>query len=574
MTNLDLHRFSSLQEALHAFIGMHGPNSALIEVDRDREKVRMNYVELDQITKRFSLALLHRLGKNFPRMGIVMSNQSKWLISAIGLFYAGGTLVPLDYKLTPEDQLKLIRHSKIEALVTEFPFWKRMKSADTEGILEKIHVFVTETPEKETFTGKTYRWETMDGSNGDFKLIPCPREAVACIVYSSGTGGTPKGCMLTHNNYLTQAQSLSELYPINQDDTYFSFIPTNHAIDFMCGFLLPLFFGSKIVHQRTLRPEFFASTIQSYKISHMALVPLLLKTLEEKIRTKLKELPPLKKIITNILISINAAVTRKKPWYGFSRAILAPIHKTFGGHLRLIFAGGAFVEASTAQFFYDLGLPVVIGYGLTEAGTVLTVNDLNPFRANTVGKPLNITQIKINNPDNHGVGEVWVQGSTIMKGYFEADELTQETMQDGWLKTGDLGKMDHGHLILLGRQKNMIVTAGGKNVYPEDIETSFDRIGGVEEYCILAKRLIWPTQDLTNDSMVLVVKPKDDAKTSDVLNEIRNRNRTLADYKRVTETLIWNASLPRTASMKIKRNQLADEITKTTPSNSAGLVQL
>ncbi|MEZ4846446.1 MAG: hypothetical protein R2877_05740 [Bdellovibrionota bacterium] len=147
-------------------------------------------------------------------------------------------------------------------------------------------------------------------------------------------------------------------------------------------------------------------------------------------------------------------------------------------------------------------------------------------------------------------------------------------MDSGWLKTGDLGKIDDGHLILLGRQKNMIVTAGGKSVYPEDIETSFDRIHGVEEYCILAKRLIWPTQDLVNDSMVLVVKPKDDAKTSDVLNEIRNRNRTLADYRRVTETLIWNAALPRTASMKIKRNQLADDITKTLPLNSAGLVQL
>ncbi|MEZ4846447.1 MAG: AMP-binding protein [Bdellovibrionota bacterium] len=394
---------------------MHGSSIALIEADRDREKVRMDYVALDEITKKFSMNLVHRIGKNHARMGIIMSNQSKWITSAIGLFYTGGTLVPLDYKLTPEDQLKLIRHSQIEALVTEFPFWKRMKTADTDGILEKIHVFVTEAPEKESFSGKTYRWESMDASNGDFALIPSTRETVACIVYSSGTGGTPKGCMLTHNNYLSQAQSLSELYPIDQDDTYFSFIPTNHAIDFMCGFLLPLFFGSKIVHQRTLRPEFFASTIQTYKISHMALVPMLLKTLEEKIRTKLKELPPFKKFITNALISINAAVTRKKPWYGFSRTLLAPIHKTFGGHLRLIFAGGAFVEASTAQFFYDLGLPVVIGYGLTEAGTVLTVNDLNPFRANTVGKPLKITQLKINNPDNQGIGEVWVQGATVMK---------------------------------------------------------------------------------------------------------------------------------------------------------------
>jgi long-chain acyl-CoA synthetase len=217
---------------------------------------------------------------------------------------------------------------------------------------------------------------------------------------------------------------------------------------------------------------------------------------------------------------------------------------------------------------------VVIGYGLTEAGTVITVNDLKPFRANTVGKPLNITQVKIHNADAHGVGEVWAKGSTVMKGYLNADDLTAENIEDGWLKTGDLGKMDRGHLILLGRKKNMIVTAGGKNVYPEDIETTFDRIHGIEEYCILAKRLIWPSTDLTHDSMVLIVKPKEDARAPEVMNEIRNRNRSLSDYKRVSEILMWNAPFSRTASMKIKRNELADEITSNIKPSDPRLVSL
>ena len=129
----------------------------------------------------------------------------------------------------------------------------------------------------------------------------------------------------------------------------------------------------------------------------MALVPLLLKTLEQKIRTKLEELPPFKKSVVDTLISINAFVTRKRPWFGFSNLLLRRIHETFGGKLRLIFAGGAFVEKSTAQFFYDLGIPVVIGYGLTEAGTVLTVNDLRPFRSDTVGKPFQLLKLKFMN---------------------------------------------------------------------------------------------------------------------------------------------------------------------------------
>lgn len=573
MSSFSLRPFHCLQEALWAHLTKHADKTALIEVDRENEKARITYAQLQSQACSFAHKLLQKNPNDGFRMGIIMSNQSKWIISATGLFYAGGTLVPLDYKLTPEEQLKLIDHSQIDFLVIEFPFWKRLKGVDKDNILQKVMVYITEAPSKEKIDGDCARWEEPSTQQvSSFKIKT--RNDVACIVYSSGTSGTPKGCMLTHGNYLSQGQSLAELYPIDQDDTYFSFIPTNHAIDFMCGFLLPLFFGSKIVHQRTLRPEFFSSTIKTYKISHMALVPMLLKTLEEKIRARFSELSPGKKMFTNILIAINAFITRNKPWYGFSRMLLSPIHKTFGGHLRLIFAGGAFVESSTAQFFYDLGIPVVIGYGLTEAGTVLTVNDLNPFRADTVGKPLSITTIDIKNPDEHGVGEVWAKGPTVMKGYLNAPELTSEHIENGWLKTGDLGKLDRGHLILLGRQKNMIVTAGGKNVYPEDIETVFDRIQNVDEYCVLAKRLIWPTSDLTHDTMVLVVRPKEGSNPQEVLPEIQKRNRSLSDYKRVSELLIWEAPFARTASMKIKRNQLAQDIVQVDPSSSAKLVNL
>lgn len=566
MTQLNLQKFNCLQDALFAFLNEHADKIALIEVDRDREKQRLSYRELQKQSIHFQNKLNQHRCQPSKQMAIIMSNQSKWLISAIGLFYTGAALVPLDYKLTPEDQLSLLEHSGATFLVTEFPFWKRLQSADTKGLLQKIKTFVTEAPEKEMLEGAE-RWEFSETTAGSFPVSQ-QRDEVACIVYSSGTSGTPKGCMLTHGNYLSQAQCLADMYPIEQKDTYFSFIPTNHAIDFMCGFLLPLFFGSKIVHQRTLRPEFFSSTIQAYEVSHMALVPLLLKNLEQKIRDKFAVLPPLKRKVTDTLIAINALVTKNRPWYAFSRWLLAPIHKTFGGHLRFIFAGGAFVESSTAQFFYDLGIPVVIGYGLTEAGTVLTVNDLKPFRADTVGKPLAITNIDIRNADETGIGEVWARGPTVMKGYVHADDLTGETIENGWLRTGDLGRWSNGHLVLMGRKKNMIVTPGGKNVYPEDVETAFDRMDDVEEYCVLAKRLIWPSESLSQDSMILIVRPKDGKQPQDMLKEIRKRNRKLSDYKRVSEVLWWNQPFHRTASMKIKRIPLADDISKSTDNQS------
>lgn len=572
--SLQLQNFDSLQAALLDSLKKYAHRVALIEVDRDREKEKITYRELHQRSKHFDFALQEQGFSRNDKLSIIMSNQSKWIITAVGLFLSNGTLIPLDYKLSPQDQLKLLAHSESKFLVIEYPLWKRMIGVDTDHVLKNVKVFVTDAPYTEKFAPNTFHWETSQSKPCTDIESTAGRDEVACIVYSSGTGGTPKGCMLTHGNYLAQAQCLADMYPIGENDTYFSFIPTNHAIDFMCGFLLPLLFGSKIVHQRTLRPEYFSGTIQKYKISHMALVPLLLQTLEQKIRDRLASLNGIKKSITHFLIRLNSILTKDRPRYGLSKILLAPIHSVFGGHLRLIFAGGAFVESSTAQFFYDLGIPVVIGYGLTEAGTVLTVNDLHPFRANTVGKPLSITKIRIYNPDDQGIGEVWASGPTVMKGYWKSQEMTDEVFEDGWLKTGDQGKFDNGHLVLLGRKKNMIVTQGGKNVYPEDIETTFDRMGDVEEYCIVAKRLIWPSSNLAQDSMVLILRPKDPQNVTTIVNEVRERNRKLSDYKRVSEVLVWNHPFDRTASMKIKRIPLANEIAKSIQVEKNPMVQL
>ena len=215
------------------------------------------------------------------------------------------------------------------------------------------------------------------------------------------------------------------------------------------------------------------------------------------------------------------------------------------------------------QFFYDLGIPVVNGYGLTEAGTALTLNDLKPFRADTVGKPLPGVELRILNPDAEGVGEVAVRSKTVMSHYLDDPELTLETIVDGWLLTGDLGRFDgSGHLQLFGRKKNMIVTEGGKNIYPEDIETVFDGLP-VKEYSVFAANYVWPKKELGRESLVLVLRLEQNQKfDSKLLEEISARNRRLPDFKRVGGYLIWEKDFPRTASMKIKRQVLAEDIGK------------
>ena len=215
------------------------------------------------------------------------------------------------------------------------------------------------------------------------------------------------------------------------------------------------------------------------------------------------------------------------------------------------------------QFFYDLGIPVVNGYGLTEAGTALTLNDLKPFRADTVGKPLPGVELRILSPDAEGVGEVAARSKTVMSHYLDDAELTLETIVDGWLLTGDLGRFDgSGHLQLLGRKKNMIVTEGGKNIYPEDIEAAFDGLA-VKEYAVFAANYVWPKKELGSESLLLVLRLEQNQKFDDkLLEEIVARNRRLPDFKRVGGYLIWEKDFPRTASMKIKRQVLGEEIGK------------
>lgn len=258
---------------------------------------------------------------------------------------------------------------------------------------------------------------------------------------------------------------------------------------------------------------------------------------------------------------LNRFLTRKQPNLKLSRRLFPQIHQAFGGELLTIIVGGAFTEPATLQFFYDLGIPVANGYGLTEACTAITVNDLKPFRPDTVGKPLPGIEVKIVNPDGNGIGEVATRSKAVMSHYLDDPELTAETIVDGWLMTGDLGRLDaSGHLQLVGRKKNMIVTEGGKNIYPEDIENAFEGLA-VKEYCIFAAHYIWPQRRLTGEQLIIVLRLEPGQEFTEVLRaDLMARNHRLLDYKRIRGYVIWDEDFPRTASLKIKRTVLAEQI--------------
>jgi long-chain acyl-CoA synthetase len=559
---LDLRQYTCLGAALRDALDRFSKETCLIEAERDREKLRLTYSDFKEVALPLARALEDADFDPNDRAAIIMTNQSKWLISAYAIFYCGGVLVPLDYKLTAAEHLQLLAHSKAKILIIEYHLWRAiMSDPGFDNIGTKI-VLVTEAPLGVDLAG-AFRWE-------DFKRKGAPdfvmrqKDDVACIVYSSGTGGRPKGCVLTHENYLEQCRSLTAWYPFWPGVRYLSILPTNHAIDFMVGFIGPFVCGACVVHLRTLRPEFVRDAFVRYHITYVSLVPMIVKNLERGLRAKFDELPSWKRGLLNSMIGINRALTRRRPNVKLSRMLLGNIHRGFGGELLALITGGAFIEPSTMQFFYDLGIAVVNGYGLTEAGTALTLNDLKPFRADTVGKPLPGVELRILKPDEEGIGEVAARSKTVMSHYLDDPELTLETIVDGWLLTGDLGRFEnHGHLQLFGRKKNMIVTAGGKNIYPEDIETVFDGLP-VKEYAVFAANYVWPKKELSREELILALRLEQNQKLDGaLLDDISARNRKLPDFKRVSGYLVWEKDFPRTASMKIKRQVLAEEIGKT-----------
>jgi long-chain acyl-CoA synthetase len=559
---LDLRQYNSLGDALRSALERWPNEVCLIEADRERENLRLTYHQFKELAQPLARAMQDGGFAGGTRAAIVMTNQSKWLISAYAVFFCGGVLVPIDYKLTAGEQIKLLQHSQAELLIVEYHLWQAITQAEGFGDLRTRIVLVTEAPKSVELSGAK-RWEEFK-STGDPVFVARERKDPACIVYSSGTGGRPKGCVLTHENYLEQCVALTSLYPFWPGVRYLSILPTNHAIDFMVGFIGPFTCGATVVHLRTLRPEYIREAFAKYKITYMALVPMVLKNLEKGLRQRFADLPGGKRAMLSGLIGANRILTKSRPRLKLSRALLPQVHKAFGGQLRAFFVGGAFTEPATLQFFYDLGIQVGNGYGCTEAGTAITLNDFKPFRADTVGRPLPGMEVKIVNPDSEGIGEVAVRSKTLMSEYLDDPEMTAETIVNGWLIPGDLGRIDAaGHLQLFGRKKNMIVTEEGKNIYPEDIETYFEGLP-VKEFCVFAANYLWPARTMVGEQLVLVVHPElGQPITAELVANIAERNRRLLNYKRVSGYLVWDRDFPITASMKIKRVELAEQIRQT-----------
>src|SRR5574341_448032 len=311
---LDLSKYQSLGAALKDALERWADEVCLIEDDRGREKARLTYRDFKAAALPLTKALQDAGFGEASRASIIMTNQSKWLVSAYAIFHGGGVLVPLDFKLTALEQIALLKHSRASVLITEYFLWRNIVAVGGVADTGVRLVLVTEAPPNADLAGAK-RWEEFKGA-GEPTFIPRQRSDWASIVYSSGTGGRPKGCVMTHENYLEQCSALTAWYPFGPGVHYLSILPTNHAIDFMVGFIGPFTCGACVVHLRTLRPEFVREAFARHRITYVSLVPLVVKNIEKGLRERFAQLPTTKRLALNALVAVNGALTRRTAGFG------------------------------------------------------------------------------------------------------------------------------------------------------------------------------------------------------------------------------------------------------------------
>ena len=383
-------------------------------------------------------------------------------------------------------------------------------------------------------------------------------EDLASILFTSGTTVAPKAVPLTHGNYLANVRDLVPLMRL-RGERLLSVLPIHHVFEQMVGLLVPLAGGSTISYVAEIKPAEITWMMNVTRPTVLVAVPRLLELLHGGIMASVTAGGPGLQTLFKVLFALSRATGAR-----FGHRLFAKVHRRFGGALKRIATGGSALPPSLGRSFQLMGFQVAEGYGMTETSPVLTVNPWREIRFGSVGKPLPGVEVELRPPaDASGVeagsGEIWVRGANVMTGYYRDAEATSEVMRDGWLNTGDVGFFDSGgYLHISGRTKDVIVTAAGKNVYPEEVERRYRGLAGVEELVVLGL----PAEGGGERVYALVVPRSgaSDREIEQIEAAVAERSAEVPSYQQVSSALIWRGELPKTTTMKVKRAVLRDAV--------------
>ncbi len=427
---------------------------------------------------------LRTLGqKKGDKLIILSENRPEWVMVDLANICLGGVTVPIYTSLMPEQIKYIINDSEARILVcSNLAMWEKVARIKDEIKGVEKFIAIDEPAPEGVFplsqvekAGEEYNRKNPE--EFDKIALSLERDDLATIIYTSGTTGIPKGAMLSHYNLVNNIQTLRSVVEYTDKDTALSFLPLSHVLERMCTFAW-IYVGATIAYAESV--DTVAENLVEVKPTIMVSVPRLFDKFYARVIDNVLSSSTLKKKIFFWALKVGRKMAQKrmnkeKPswWLRIRyrlayRLVFSKIVERTGGRVRFFVSGGAPLSRDIAEFFLAMGIIIIEGYGLTETSPVISLNTLNDFRFGTVGKVLPGEEIKFA-PD----GEIWVRGPNVMKGYFKKEEETREAFEDGWFKTGDIGYLDKdGYLVITDRKKDIIVTAGGKNVAPQPIENT------------------------------------------------------------------------------------------------------
>ncbi len=497
--------------------------------------------------------------KKGEKLAILSESKPEYGACVFASVMSGMVTVPLDVKLTKYELKSILLDCQPTILLTSQE--NIDKAIDLQKEVKSIkHVILIDEPSYNLQMPCLY---TLP-NNYDCKWRHRSSKSTAFIIYTSGTTGAPKGVEITFRNMLAQLNDMSKVYyhffDKNEGISVLSILPMNHLFELTVGFSTFLYWGLSVYYTQSLKPKDILSIMREKGINFMIVVPAFLKLLKSGIETEIANSPKSVQIGFKIMYNI----AKRIPSYAVRKMMFKKIHDKFGGNFNGCIAGGAPLDISVGEFFETIGIKVYQGYGLSETSPVVSVNYDKRWMLASVGRPLESFESKI----DPKTGEILLRGPSVMKGYHNQPELTAEVIDaDGWLHTGDIGRIDEdGHIFITGRIKNMIVLSGGKKVFPEEVESVLEKSQYFAEVCVLGASRAGGSKDGTED-IVAVVVPKEDlinkVKEEKEINrivreEVKYLSNQLASYKRPINIIVHNEPLPKTTTRKVKRKDVKE----------------
>jgi long-chain acyl-CoA synthetase len=521
---------------------------------------KVNYSELNEYILRFG-STLQKLGLN-PRdhIAVIGENRVQWAIAFLTAMMFDFVIIPVDKNLNHGDILNIIHESDASVLIFSGSLAELIK--EKKDVLSSVKLYINMDLEKRehNFYSMTEMINSTEYIQPEIPKINT--DNVAEIVYTSGSLGRAKGVMLSQKNIASNLIAMRRMIKIYPDDRFLDVLPMHHTYQCTCGFLCPLYSGSSVHFARSLKtiPEDMAKCKPTILLG----APLLYNKMYNKIMKTVTS-KKLTSQIFNTMMTLSR-VTQKFGWKNSKKIIFGKIHKTMGGSIRLLIAGGAAPDPKVSKFFREVGFNVVQGYGLTETSPILTLNRIEFFKDESAGLPLDGVEIKINQPDKNGVGEIYSKGPNSMLGYYKNKAATEETFESEWFKTGDLGYFDEeGFLFICGRKKNVIIANNGENVYPEEIEDLLNRNQFVLECIVYGEK-----DEKHNERIAALIVPDTAAfieyssknnvqinpKLIDQLisQAVVETNSQLVQFKQIKKYYLREKELEKTTTQKIKRH--------------------